>query len=100
LYLSVGLWLSKEENRITKNLKTLITQAQSGDLHAFRIPVHRFQDMAVGCAYSMTGDFFTAETRFRQRDRHHKAEAYGEPGQFESCSGFLVANMKHPCLFY
>lgn len=44
-----------------KNLTTLVTQAQTGDLHAFSDLVHRFQDMAVGYAYSMTGDFFTAE---------------------------------------
>ncbi|MCZ6635422.1 MAG: sigma factor [bacterium] len=42
-------------------LTTLVNRAQAGDLDAYGAIVHRFQDMAVGYAYSVLGDFHLAE---------------------------------------
>jgi len=44
-----------------ENLKSLLKRAQDGDLEAFSGIVIRFQDMAVGYAYSILGDFHLAE---------------------------------------
>ncbi len=44
-----------------ENLKSLIKKAQDGDLEAFGRIAWRFQDMAVGYAYSILGDFHLAE---------------------------------------
>ena len=43
------------------DLKSLIILAQAGDLDAFGQIVRQFQDMAVGYAYSILGDFHLAE---------------------------------------
>ena len=43
------------------DLKTLVEQAKGGDLDAFSGIVRRFQDMSVGYAYSLLGDFHLAE---------------------------------------
>ena len=42
-------------------LDMLIIRAQAGDLDAFGTIVQRFQDMAVGYAYSILGDFHLAQ---------------------------------------
>ena len=42
-------------------LKTLVIRAQTHDLDAYSALVRRFQDMAVGYAYSILGDFHLAE---------------------------------------
>ncbi len=42
-------------------LNGLVTRAQAGDLNAYNSIVRRFQDMAVGYAYSLVGDFHLAE---------------------------------------
>lgn len=44
-----------------KELKSVIMRAQVGNLDAFDTIVRRFQDMAVGYAYSILGDFHLAE---------------------------------------
>ena len=44
-----------------EELKTLVVQAQRGDLNAYGQIVRRFQNMAVGYAYSILGDFHLAE---------------------------------------
>ena len=44
-----------------EELGDLIKQAQTGDLAAFSTVVRRFQDMAVGYAYSQLSDFHLAE---------------------------------------
>jgi RNA polymerase sigma factor (sigma-70 family) len=44
-----------------EDLKSLIEKAQTGDLDAYGMIVRRFQDMAVGYAYSIIGDFHLAE---------------------------------------
>jgi len=44
-----------------ENLKSLIQKAQANDLEAFDRIVRRFQDMAVGYAYSILGDVHLAE---------------------------------------
>src|SRR5438093_290702 len=42
-------------------LDTLVERAQAGDVEAFDRLVRRFQDIAVGYAYSILGDFHLAE---------------------------------------
>lgn len=42
-------------------LTTLVIRAQTKDLDAYSVLVRRFQDMAVGYAYSILGDFHLAE---------------------------------------
>jgi len=44
-----------------EDLKTTVRQAQNGDQIAFNTLVGHFQDMAVGYAYSILGDFHWAE---------------------------------------
>lgn len=44
-----------------KDLKLLIIQSQAGDLDAFGTIVQKFQDMALGYAYSILRDFHLAE---------------------------------------
>jgi len=44
-----------------ESLKSLIKRAQAGELDAFGTVVQKFQDMAVGYAYSILGDFHLAE---------------------------------------
>ena len=44
-----------------EDLKQWVCRAQAGDLEAFGVLVRRFQDMAVGYAYSQMGDFHLAE---------------------------------------
>lgn len=51
-----GEWM---ENNL--KLKTLILSAQAGDLDAFETIVLHFQDLAVGYAYSILGDFHLAK---------------------------------------
>ncbi|MEM7538295.1 MAG: sigma-70 family RNA polymerase sigma factor [Chloroflexota bacterium] len=46
---------------MSNELEITITQAQSGNLEAFNTIVHRFQDMAVGYAYSNLHDLQLAE---------------------------------------
>ena len=45
----------------TNELDLLIIHAQAGDLDAFGMIVQRFQDMAVGYAYGILGDFHLAQ---------------------------------------
>ena len=42
-------------------LETCVVRAQAGDLDAYGTIVRRLQDMAVGYAYSILGDFHLAE---------------------------------------
>ena len=42
-------------------LRAALEQAKTGDIRGFAILVERFQDMAVGYAYSILGDFHLAE---------------------------------------
>jgi RNA polymerase sigma factor (sigma-70 family) len=44
-----------------EELKSLVLRAQSGSVDAFALLVHRFQDMAVGYAYTLLRDFHLAE---------------------------------------
>ena len=46
---------------MAEELATWIERAKQGDLEAFSALVHRFQDMAVGYALSVLGDFHAAE---------------------------------------
>ena len=44
-----------------EELQALLRQAQDGDVDAYGQLVRRFQDMAVGYAYTVLGDFYLAE---------------------------------------
>ena len=44
-----------------EEVRSLVTQAQAGDLDAYGAIVRRFQDMAYGYGYSILGDFHLAE---------------------------------------
>ncbi len=44
-----------------EELKSLVLRAQSGSVDAFGLLVHRFQDLAVGYAYTLLRDFHLAE---------------------------------------
>ena len=53
-----------KKNNPTKkmeDLKTIVLRARKGDKIAFNALVGHFQDMAVGYAYSILGDFHWAE---------------------------------------
>jgi RNA polymerase sigma factor (sigma-70 family) len=67
-------------------LDSIVRKAQDGDVGAFAILVHRFQDMAVGYGYSMLRDFHLAE------DAAQEAffEAYRHLGQLREPAAFAV----------
>ena len=44
-----------------EEFETLLARAQDGDLEVYGEIVHRFQDMAVGYARAILGDFHLAE---------------------------------------
>jgi len=60
----VGLYIrrSSENRKIdVEELTILVERAQYGDLDAYRLLAHRFQDMAMGYAHALLGDFHLAE---------------------------------------
>jgi len=52
---------SKNDGEYMDNLTTLVKSARRGDSGAYEQVVRRFQDMAVGYAYSLLGDWQDAE---------------------------------------
>ena len=66
------------------DLKSLIIVAQAGDLSAVSEIVRRFQDMAVGYAYSILGDFHLAEDAAQEAfvDAYLKLRTLREPEAF------------------
>lgn len=58
--------------------------AQHGDLSAFDARVGRFRDMAIGCAYSLLGDFQLAEDAFQEAlvQAFLHVKTLGEPHAF------------------
>jgi RNA polymerase sigma factor (sigma-70 family) len=75
------------------DLKTLVTRAQSGNLEAYTQLVHRFQDMAVGYAYSLLGDFHLAEDAAQEAfvGAYQDLARLREPGAFVTWFRRLVA---------
>jgi DNA-directed RNA polymerase specialized sigma24 family protein len=71
-----------------KDLDTLVIRAQSGDRMAFGSLVRQFQDMAVGYAYSILGDFALAEDTAQEAfvqaylDLHTLREPHAFPSWF------------------
>jgi RNA polymerase sigma factor (sigma-70 family) len=69
-------------------LPTIVTRAQAGDLSAYEEIVRQFQDMAVGYAYSLLGDFQLAEDAAQEAflqtytDLSHLNEPAAFPGWF------------------
>ena len=50
-----------DEGVFVEDLTSLVVQVQQGQPEAFEALVRRFQDMAVGYAYSLLGDIHRAE---------------------------------------
>ena len=44
-----------------EDLRDALEQAKAGDVDGFTYLVERFQDMAMGCSYSILGDFHLAQ---------------------------------------
>ena len=67
-------------------LVALVEQARAGNLDAFDTLVRRFQDMALGYAYSLLGDFHLAE------DASQEAflGAYGNLSQLRNSAAFVT----------
>lgn len=69
------------EDTATDELTGLVRAAARGDVGAFTKIVERFQDMAVGYAYSILGDFHEAEDVAQEAILASLGKA---PCQFES----------------
>ena len=67
-----------------EDLAPIVVQARSGDLEAYSILVRNFQDVAVGYAYSVLGDFHLAEDAAQEAF----VEAYR-----------VIADLRHPQAF-
>ena len=70
----------------TSDLTAIIEKSVGGDLHAFGILIERFQDMAVGYAYSLLGDFQLAEDAAQEAflDTYRNIGQLREPRAFSS----------------
>ena len=73
-------------NRTMQELEAVIQQATLGDTQAFWTLVQRFQDMAVGYAYSVLGDFHLAEDAAQEAfvQVHRSLAQLREPKAFPS----------------
>ncbi|CAN5615980.1 hypothetical protein BH10CHL1_BH10CHL1_43920 [soil metagenome] len=73
-------------NQIMQELESVIQQAALGDVQAFELIVQRFQDMAVGYAYSVLGDFHLAEDAAQEAfvQVHKNLAQLREPKAFPS----------------
>lgn len=63
-----------------EELQALLRQAQDGDVDAYGQLVRRFQDMAVGYAYTVLGDFHLAEDAAQEafiEAYHNLCKVYG-----------------------
>ena len=69
-----------------QELESIIQQATLGDTQAFEMIVQRFQDMAVGYAYSVLGDFHLAEDAAQEAfvQVHRSLAQLREPKAFPS----------------
>ena len=65
-------------------LETLVARAQAGDQRAYETIVRRFQDMAVGYAYSLLGDIHWAEDAAQEAflNAYRDLAALREPAAF------------------
>ena len=71
-----------------EKLTTVIVHAQAGDLGAYGTIVRRFQDMAVGYAYAVLGDFHLAEDAAQEAfiEAYLGLSKLREPAAFSSWS--------------
>ncbi len=69
---------------IQERYENTVAQAASGDLGAFECLVLRFQDMAVGYAFSVLGDFHLAQDAAQEAfvQAHRDLETLREPAAF------------------
>src|SRR6266481_5645234 len=70
----------------TQALAALVTQAQAGDREAFDALVRRFQDMAVGYAYSLLGDLGAAQDAAQEAF----IQLYGDLPKLRAPEAFLT----------
>ena len=66
------------------DLRSIATQARAGDPHAFAVLVDRFQDMAVGYAQTLLGDFHLAQDAAQEAfvEAHRKLSQMRDPQAF------------------
>ena len=78
----------------TSDLTETIARSIDGDLDAFALLVERFQDMAVGYAYSILGDFQLAEDAAQEAfiDAYRHIHQLREPKAFSSWLRRIVFN--------
>ena len=78
--------MNTNASRVMPELEPLIEQATLGDPQAFETIVHHFQDMAVGYAYSLLGDFHLAEDAAQEAfvQLHQTIGQLREPKAFAS----------------
>lgn len=78
-------------------LITLVRRARSGDDHAFARLVHDFQDMAVGYAVTLTGDFHLAEDAAQEAfvAAHGKLSELREEAAFPGWFRMIVRTACH-----
>lgn len=65
-------------------VESLVQRARDGDVDAFEILVHRFQDMAVGYGYSILRNFQSAEDAAQEAffEAYRNLDQLREPGAF------------------
>lgn len=67
-----------------EELKSIVERARGGDLEACGEIVRRFQDMSIGYAYALLGDFQLAEDAAQEAF----IQAYGDLGQLREPGAF------------
>ena len=80
----------------TRSITSLITKAQGGDISAFTLLVRRHQDMAFAYAYSILGDFHSAEDAAQEAFLcvHAGLHTLRAP---EAFPGWLRGIVRHQC---
>ena len=68
-----------------EQLKGLVVRAQRGEVDAYETIVRRFQDMAIGYAHSVLGDYHLAEDAAQEAF----VQAYLKLGQLTQPMAFL-----------
>ena len=87
---------------VLDDLTTLILRVRSGDVEAFSPVVKRFQDMAVGYAYSILGDFHLAEDAAQNAfmtaylNLESVRDPAGFPGWTETFWRWILTRCRHP----
>ena len=82
-----------------EELRTVVVRAREGDLEAYATLVRRLQDMAVGYAFSLLGDFHLADDAAQETfvgvyvDLHRLREPASFPGWFRRMVAMGVSSL-------